>query len=148
MKKLSVLLLARFNILGAFSTNAASELDVLGHDGDALGVDGAEVGVLEQADEVGLGGLLEGHDGRGLEPQIGLEVLGDLTDQTLEWQLADEQLRALLVAADLTESNGSGTITMRLLDATWKRKTSFTIQYLRKYFILTTWSTLTNYTMF
>ncbi len=127
MKKLSVLLLARFNILGAFSTNAASELDVLGHDGDALGVDGAEIGVLEQADEVGLRGLLEGHDGRGLEPQIGLEVLSDLTDQTLEWQLADEQLRALLVAADLTESNGSGTITMRLLDATWKRETSFTI---------------------
>ena len=108
------------NILGAFSTDAASELNILRHDGDTLGVDGAEVGVLEQANEVGLGGLLEGHDGGGLEPQVSLEVLSDLTNQTLEWQLADEQLGALLVTADLTKSNGSRTVTVRLLDATWK----------------------------
>ena len=31
--------------LGAFSADATSELDVLGHDGDTLGVDGAQVGV-------------------------------------------------------------------------------------------------------
>ena len=42
-------------------------------------MDGAEVGVLEEADEVGLGGLLEGEDGGGLEAEVGLEVLGDLT---------------------------------------------------------------------
>ena len=35
------------------------------------------------ADEVGLGGLLEGQDGRRLEAQVGLEVLGDLADQAL-----------------------------------------------------------------
>lgn len=35
-------------------------------------------------DEVGLGRLLEGHDGRRLESQVGLEVLSDLTDKTLE----------------------------------------------------------------
>ena len=34
--------------LGTLSTDAAGELDVLGHDGDALGVDGSEVGVLEE----------------------------------------------------------------------------------------------------
>ncbi|WVZ59556.1 LOW QUALITY PROTEIN: hypothetical protein U9M48_009681 [Paspalum notatum var. saurae] len=33
---------------GALAPDAAGELDVLGHDGDALGVDGAEVGVLEE----------------------------------------------------------------------------------------------------
>ena len=33
-------------------------------DGDTLGVDGAQVGVLEQRDEVRLDGLLEGTDGR------------------------------------------------------------------------------------
>ena len=80
------------HFLGAFSTDSAGQLDVLGHDGDALGVDGAEVGVLEDADQVGLGGFLEGHDGRGLEAEIGLEVLGDLTDQSLEGQFADKQL--------------------------------------------------------
>ena len=31
--------------LSALATDAAGELDVLGHDGDALGVDGAEVGI-------------------------------------------------------------------------------------------------------
>ena len=38
--------------LGALATDAAGELDVLGHDGDALGVDGAQVGVLEEANEL------------------------------------------------------------------------------------------------
>jgi len=48
---------------------------VLRHDGHALGVDGAEVGVLEQTDEVGLSSLLKGEDGGGLKAQIILEVL-------------------------------------------------------------------------
>ena len=53
--------------LAALATDAARELDVLRHDGDALGVDGAQVGVLEEANEVGLRGLLERDDGRRLE---------------------------------------------------------------------------------
>jgi hypothetical protein len=44
----------------------------------------SQVGVFEERDQVGLGGLLEGHDGGRLEAQVGLEVLGDLTDETLE----------------------------------------------------------------
>ena len=44
--------------LSPLSTDAASQLDVLGHDGDPLGVDGRQVGVLEQAHQVGLGRLL------------------------------------------------------------------------------------------
>ncbi len=35
-----------------FATDATSQLDVLRHDGHTLGVDGAEVGVLEQMNEV------------------------------------------------------------------------------------------------
>ena len=46
-----------------------------------------------------------------------LEVLSDLSDEALEGQLADQQLRGLLVAADLSQSLGSGTVTVRLLDA-------------------------------
>ncbi len=49
-------------------------------DGDTLGMDGAQVGVLEQRDEVRLNRLLESTDGRGLESQVGLEVLGNLTN--------------------------------------------------------------------
>lgn len=44
-------------------------------------------GVLEQADEVRLGGLLKSADRRRLETEVGLEVLSDLTDETLEGEL-------------------------------------------------------------
>ena len=91
-------------------------MDVLGHDGDALGVDGAQVGILEETDEVGLGRFLESHDGRALEAEVSLEVLSDLADQTLEGELADEKLRRLLVSPDLTESHGSWPVTMGLLN--------------------------------
>ena len=85
--------------------------------GNTLGVDGSQVSVLEQGNEVSLGGLLKSHDGGGLEAQVGLrscaldhetrcvtpvaetnlEVLGDLTNETLEGQLADQELGRLLV---------------------------------------------------
>ena len=93
--------------LTTLAAEAAGELDVLALDGDTLGVDGAEVGVLEEGDEVGLDGLLESTDGAALEAKVALEVLGDLTDKALEGQLADEELGGLLVATDLTESDGT-----------------------------------------
>jgi hypothetical protein len=77
--------------LRALTAETAGELDVLALDGDTLGVDGAKVGVLEEGDEVGLNRLLERTDGGALEAEVGLEVLGDLTNQTL----------------DLTESDGT-----------------------------------------
>ena len=70
-------------------------------------MDGAQVGIFEQADEVGLNGFLERTDGRGLEAEVRLEVLGDFTDETLEGQLADEELSRLLVATNLTEGDSS-----------------------------------------
>ena len=101
--------------LSTFSTDTSGQLDVLGHDGDTFGVDGTQVGVLKQTNQVSLASLLKGHDGRALEPQVGLEILGDLTDQTLEGQFTDEQLCALLVTTDLTESHRPGPVTMGLL---------------------------------
>lgn len=47
-----------------------------------------------------------------------LEVLSDLTNETLEGELADEQLRRLLVATDFTESDGTRAEAVRLLDTT------------------------------
>jgi len=103
--------------LSSLSTDPSGELDVLGHDGDPLGVDGAQVGVLKQTNKVGLASLLEGHDGGGLEPKVSLEVLGDLSHQTLEGQLADEELSGLLVSPDFTESHCSWPVSVRLLDS-------------------------------
>lgn len=68
------------SFLVALTAETAGELDVLALDGDTLGVDGAQVGVLEEGDEVGLDGLLEGANGGGLEAKVALEVLSDFTD--------------------------------------------------------------------
>ena len=91
-------------------------MNVLGHDGNTLGVDGTQVGVLEKANKVSFGGFLKGQDGGSLESKIGLEVLGDLTNKTLEGQLADEKVGGLLVTTDLTKSDGSWAVTVGLLD--------------------------------
>lgn len=42
-------------------------------------MDGTEVGILKQPNEVGLGGLQEGQDNMALELQICLEALHDFT---------------------------------------------------------------------
>ena len=91
-----------FQYLGTFATNTTSQLDILGHDRNPLGMDGAKVGILEQSNQVCLTCLLKCQYGRGLETQIGLEVLGNLTDQTLEGCLADQKFGGLLILTDLT----------------------------------------------
>ena len=110
------------NFLSTFTTNAASKLDVLGHDGHTLGVDRAQVGVLKEADQVSLRRFLQSHNGRRLEAEIGLEVLCDLTDETLEGQLADQELRAFLVATDLSQSDSSRSVAVRFLDSASGRR--------------------------
>jgi hypothetical protein len=101
--------------LGAFSAYTTGQLDILWHDRDTLGVDGAQVGVFEQTDQIRFAGFLQRHDGGALETQVGLEVLCDFTHQTLERQFADQQFGALLVTTDFTESDGSRTVTMGFL---------------------------------
>jgi len=103
--------------LSTLSTDAAGKLDILGHDGDTLSMDGAQVCVLKESNQVSLRGLLESHDSGGLESEVSLEVLGNLTDKTLEGQLADEKLSGLLVTTDLAESDCARAITMGLLDS-------------------------------
>lgn len=73
-----------YSISCSFPTDAAGELDILGHDGHAFRVNCTQVGVFEQTDKVCLRGLLQGNDGRRLEAKVVLEVLGDLADQPLE----------------------------------------------------------------
>ena len=45
--------------LSTLTADAACKLHVLGHDGDTLGMDSAQVGVLKQTHEVSLGSLLQ-----------------------------------------------------------------------------------------
>ena len=102
--------------LGSFSSDSSGELDVLGHDGDSLGVDGAQVGIFEKTNEVSLRSFLEGHDGGRLESEVSLEVLGDFSDESLEGELSDEKLGRFLVSSDLSESDGSRSVSVGLLD--------------------------------
>ena len=46
-----------------------------------------------------------------------LEVLGDLTNKTLEGELANQELGGFLVTSDFTEGDGSGAEAMGLLDS-------------------------------
>ena len=103
--------------LSPLSADPSGKLDVLGHDGDPLGVDGAEIGVLKEPDEIGLCCLLDSHDGGTLEPKVGLEVLGDFPHKTLEGKLPDEKLGGLLVSPDLPEGDCARPESVRLLDS-------------------------------
>ena len=107
--------------LCSFSADSAGQLNVLGHDGDTLGVDGAQVGVFKQTDKVSLASFLKSHHSRALETQIGLEILGDFSHKTLEGQLADQQLGGFLVTTDLTKSDCTRPVSMRFLDSTGRR---------------------------
>ena len=109
------------SVLCSLSPDSSSELNVFWHDGHSLGVNSAQVGIFEETDKVCFAGFLQGHHGGSLEAEIGFEVLSDFTDKSLEWQLADQQLGALLVATDLTQSDSSGPVTMRLLHSSGSR---------------------------
>ena len=104
--------------LRSLSADSAGQLNVFGHDGDALGVDGAQVGVFKQTNKVGLASFLQRHDSRALETQVGLEILSDFSHKTLEGQLTDEQLGGFLVTTDFTKSHCTRPVTMRFLDST------------------------------
>ena len=45
--------------LSSLATDSPGQLDVLGHDGYTLGMNGTQVGVLKQSNEVGLTSLLK-----------------------------------------------------------------------------------------
>ena len=108
---------ALVNNLRTFTSDSSRQLDILRHDGDSLGVDGAQVGVFEQANQVRFGRFLERQHRGGLESQVGLEILGNLANQALERELADQEFRGLLVLADFTERDGTRAVSVRLLDA-------------------------------
>ena len=65
-------------------------------------MDSGKICVFKQSNQICFGRLLERSNGRGLEAQIGLEILGNFTDETLERELADQELGRLLVTSDFT----------------------------------------------
>lgn len=94
--------------LRPLAPNPTSKLNILGHDCDPLGMNSAQVGVLEQPNQVSLGRFLQSRNGTALEAEIGLEVLGNLSHQPLERKFPDKKLRALLVLPDLPQCHRPG----------------------------------------
>jgi len=117
--------MSHFPRLCSLSTDPTCELNILRHDGDALGMDGTQVRILKQPNEIGLSCLLQRKNSGRLESKVVLEVLCDLTNQSLEWQLAQEEVSGLLIASNLTQCNGTRSISVWLLHASccWCRLT-------------------------
>jgi len=84
----------------SFAADSSRQLDILRHYRDAFRVDRAQIRVLEQTDEICLARLLQRCYRCCLEAKFGLEVLRYLTNESLEGELADEELGALLIFAD------------------------------------------------
>jgi len=60
--------------LRAFSTDTTGQLNILGHDGNTLGVDSTQVGIFKESNKVSFSSFLEGQDSRSLETKIGFEI--------------------------------------------------------------------------
>ena len=99
------------------SSNAPCQLNILRHDCHSPGVDCTHVGILSKTHKVGFRCLVKSQYGICFEFQVFFEVLGNLTHKSLEWQLAYQQIRGLLIPPDLPEGHGPRPISMGLLDA-------------------------------
>merc|ERR1719492_531823 len=106
-KAFFVSLAKRKENLGTFTTDTSGQLDVLGHDGDTLSMDGAQVGIFKKSNQISLRCFLKSHDSARLKPQVSLEILSNFTNKSLEGQLADQELSRLLVATNFTKSHGT-----------------------------------------
>ena len=94
----------------------------------------SQVGILEQRDEISLSSFLKSHHSRRLETKIRLsnfslikpsarqlthlEILSNLTNKSLERQLANQKLGRLLIPSDFTQGDSTRTESVRFLDST------------------------------
>ena len=112
----SILSRANAPCLGTLTTDTTSKLDILWHNSHTLSMNSTQVGILKKTNKVRLTRLLQRQDGGRLETQIGLEILSNLTHKTLEGGLTDQKISRLLILANLTKSDSTGTVTVGLLD--------------------------------
>ena len=107
------------SLLRSFATNSASQLDVFRHNGNSLCMYRTKVSILKETNQVRFRGLLQCENRIALESQLSPIVLSNFTDQSLKRELPNQKLGRLLVLADFTKRNCSGTIAMWFLYATW-----------------------------
>ena len=80
-------------------------------------MNGTEVGVFQKSNEVGLRSFLESHDGGSLESSLGLDVVGNFLNESLERKFSDQKISGSLVLSDLSDGHGSWSEPVGLFDA-------------------------------
>ena len=68
----------------AITSDSSCEHHVFSHDRLSLRVDGTQVSVFEDTNDVGFSGFLQRNDSLALEAQVGVKLLGDVLDESLE----------------------------------------------------------------
>ncbi len=86
-----------------FAPDAMHKLQIFGGNSHPFVVQAHKVCVLEQAHQIDLGSLMQSSQSIGSELQFHLDVIGDFTDESGEWQLWDQVVSPLLVVPDLIE---------------------------------------------
>lgn len=100
----------------AATANAAGKTNVLRHDGNAFGMNGTEVGVLEESNQESLCSLLESCNGGSLKSNVVLVGSGNFPNETLEGQFADKEFCGFLVSANFAQCNRPRSKTVRSFD--------------------------------
>ena len=54
-----------------------------------------------------------------MESQVGLEVVGNVSDESLEWKFSNEELGRFLILSDVSKGNSSWSESVCSLDTTW-----------------------------
>ncbi len=85
-----------------------------------------KVRVFEQANKIGFSCFLESSNSRGLETKVSLEVLGDLSHESLERKFSNEELSGLLIFSDFSKSYSSRSESVRFLKISERRLVVFT----------------------
>ena len=94
-------------IVVGLTSDSSGELHVLLHDGHSLGVDAAQVGILENSDQVSLGGFLESDESLSLASKGVIDLHADGSDDSLEGGSWKEEVGRLLVSLDLPKGDGT-----------------------------------------
>ena len=70
-------------------------------------MDGTEVVIFKEANDVCFRGFLQAGDGSELESEVHLEVLNYFSEEALKWEFSDQKGRTLLIVSDFFKGHYS-----------------------------------------
>ena len=107
--------------LSPLTPDSSSELDILRHNSNPLGMNGTKIGIFKEPNEISLSRLLKSRNSAALKTKVSLEILSNFSYQSLEWKFPDKKLCTLLVLSDLSQCHSPWPEPMGLLDSTGRR---------------------------